>query len=282
MASNMIVSLTVEQLEALVKNAVSEAISGGNVKAVLSAASSSAKPGKKEKKAKKERDPNAPKKESNNWIKFTTRVRKVLEVSEGKTLGVEVTQFCGELKTRLPLKDEKPDYSAIEDEAIVEAYRSWEKPEHSKQELAGKSKRKGSVSSSEASAPADSESEDKPKEEKKKREWSAEAKASAAAKRAAKKAAKTAAMESDAEEEESETAAVPAPQKATPPPLPAVSQEEEAEDDFQGWEHKGKSYYKNKKGWVITEEMAWVGLYNEKTKILNTKAPKPEELDLDV
>lgn len=291
MASNMIVSLTVEQLEALVKTAVAEVLSGGNVKAVLPT-SSDAKPGKKEKKAKKERDPDAPKKEANNWIKFTSRVREVLK-TEGFSTGVEVTQFCRTLKEALPTHEvenasgktvTEPDYSAISDEDILVKRRSWVKPEHSEQELAGKSKRKGSVSGSEASDSA-SEGDDKPKEEKKKRQWSEEAKASAAAKRAAKKAEKAAA--SDDEEEEKPkpaTAAVPAPQKVAPPPLPAASQEEEDEEEddtnFAPWVWKKKVYHKNNKGYVITEDMEWVGLFDEKTNTLNTKAPKPEDLDI--
>lgn len=287
----MIVSLTVEQLEALVKTAVAEVLSGGNVKAVLPT-SSDAKPGKKEKKAKKERDPDAPKKEANNWIKFTSRVREVLK-TEGFSTGVEVTQFCRTLKEALPTHEvenasgktvTEPDYSAISDEDILVKRRSWVKPEHSEQELAGKSKRKGSVSGSEASDSA-SEGGDKPKEEKKKRQWSEEAKASAAAKRAAKKAEKAAA--SDDEEEEKPkpaTAAVPAPQKVAPPPLPAASQEEEDEEEddtnFAPWVWKKKVYHKNNKGYVITEDMEWVGLFDEKTNTLNTKAPKPEDLDI--
>ena len=291
----MIVSLTVEQLEALVKTAVAEVLSGGNVKAVLPT-SSDAKPGKKEKKAKKERDPDAPKKEANNWIKFTSRVREVLK-TEGFSTGVEVTQFCRTLKEALPTHEvenasgktvTEPDYSAISDEDILVKRRSWVKPEHSEQELAGKSKRKGSVSGSEASDSA-SEGGDKPKEEKKKRQWSEEAKASAAAKRAAKKAEKAAAS-SDSEDEEEEkpvTAAAPAPKKAAPPPLPVASQEEEQEEeeeasdeDFAPWVWKKKVYHKNNKGYVITEEMEWVGIYDAKTNTLNTKAPKPEDLDI--
>lgn len=293
MASNMIVSLTVEQLEALVKTAVAEVLSGGNVKAVLPT-SSNAKPGKKEKKAKKERDPDAPKKEANNWIKFTSRVREVLK-TEGFSTGVEVTQFCRTLKEALPTHEvenasgktvTEPDYSAISDEDILVQRRSWVKPEHSEQELAGKSKRKGSVSGSEASD-SSSEAGDKPKEEKKKREWSAEAKASAAAKRAATKAAKTAAAPSDDEEEKPVTAAAPAPKKVAPPPLPVASQEEEEEDeevddeDFAPWVHQKKVYHKNGKNWVITDDMKWVGIYDPKTNTLNKKAPKPEELDLE-
>ena len=291
MASNMIVSLTVEQLEALVKTAVAEVLSGGNVKAVLPT-SSDAKPGKKEKKAKKERDPDAPKKEANNWIKFTSRVREVLK-TEGFSTGVEVTQFCRTLKEALPTHEvenaagktvTEPDYSAISDEEILAKRRSWVKPEHSEQELAGKSKRKGSVSGSEASDSA-SEAGDKPKEEKKKRQWSEEAKASAAAKRAAKKAEKAAASDDEEEKPAPKTAAAPAPQKASPPPLPVASQEEEAEEeaddeDFSPWVYKKKVYNKNAKGWVITDEMEWVGIYDAKTNTLNTKAPKPEELDI--
>ncbi len=306
--SSLLVQMTVADFEAAVQRAVRAELSALAGKPLAEAAPAKAG-GKKEKKPKKERDPDAPKKEAYDWIKFTQRVRALLETSEGKKLGVEVTQFCGELKAKLPKKDgtEKPDYSAIEDEAITAAYKSWEKPEHSKQELAGKNKRKNSggssVAGSEEEAESDSESKASGGEEKKKRQSSPEAKARAAEKRAAKKAAKAGSGGSVAEEEDKpkaedkpkkaeekpKTAAAPkavAAEAPKAPPAKAAEEsdsEDEEEDDIQAFNplegHEG--LHVNCRGDVVDEEMNWVGKFNFAKKTINKKAPKPEDLDLN-
>jgi hypothetical protein len=99
-------------------------------------------------------------KKANEWIKFTQRVRGLIERTTGKKLGVEATQFAGELKEKLSkTQTNKPLYESISDEDILREYQAWNRPEHSKKELTGYVKR----------------------------QWNAEAKARAAEKRAAKK-----------------------------------------------------------------------------------------------
>jgi len=93
-STQMLVTMTASDLETLLQRAVLAALSG---KTVPSAPSSSAPSIKK---AKKEKDPDAPKKEPNDWIKFTSSVRAALKAANIKT-GVEVTQFCGMLGKEL-------------------------------------------------------------------------------------------------------------------------------------------------------------------------------------
>lgn len=150
----MIVSMTVADLEMLMQRAVSAALSGKTMPSVPSASSASSE---KPKKAKKEKDPSAPKKEPNDWIKFTSSVRAALKAADIKT-GVEVTQFCGMLKAK------NADYASWTSELILAEHSSWERPEVSKQALAGKNKSPvASPSTAAAPAPAD---EKKPKAKK--------------------------------------------------------------------------------------------------------------------
>lgn len=308
--ASLVVQMTVADLESVVQRALQAALGGKPFSEIASSLASSAKasPSKKEKKPKKERDPDAPKRESNDWIKFTQRARALLK-KEGFDTGVEVTQFCGELKEKMPKKSttdskgnskETPDYESLSDEAILSARRAWVKPEHSKQALAGKNKRKESGGSSVAGSEDREESEHSDAEsaasgEKKKRQWSPEAKAAAAAKRAAKKAAKASA---DGEEKKEApavvavTASAPAAKAASPPPAKASAkpaedeEEEEAEEDIQSFNEledpafSGKGYHVNCRGDVVDSEMAWVGKYNFASKKLNKKASKPDDLDL--
>jgi hypothetical protein len=153
-SSQMIVSMTVADLEMLMQRAVSAALSGKTMPSVPSASSASSE---KPKKAKKEKDPSAPKKEPNDWIKFTSSVRAALKAADIKT-GVEVTQFCGMLKAK------NADYASWTSELILAEHSSWERPEVSKQALAGKNKSPvASPSTAAAPAPAD---EKKPKAKK--------------------------------------------------------------------------------------------------------------------
>jgi len=144
----MLVSMTVADLDSLLQRAVAAALSG---KAVPSASAPSIK------KAKKEKDPDAPKKEPNDWIKFTSSVRAALKAAK-ITTGVEVTQFCGMLKAK------NADYSSWTSELILAEHTSWKRPEVSKQALAGKNK-SPSVSPS-SPAPAEEKKEKKPKAKK--------------------------------------------------------------------------------------------------------------------
>jgi len=240
----MIVSLTVADFENIVQRAVLSALSG---KSVPSAPLAS----KKTKKEKKEKDPNAPKKEPNDWIKFTTKVREALKSADIKA-GVEVTQFCGMLKTK------NADYASWTSDAILVEHSSWTRPEISKQALAK------SADASPASVTAGVKKARKPQSE--------ETKKAAAEKRAATKAAKSAAS--------APLPASPAPKAKAPVPAPAAEAEEEDNiTDFAPWTFKKAPYLKNKRGDVLSEEYDWIGRFDEKTGKIDRAFPKPADLE---
>jgi hypothetical protein len=275
-STQMIVSMTRGDLEALVQAAVQTALNNGSIP--LSVAVS----GKKAKKEKKAKDPNAPKKDPNAWVNFTQHVRKVLLESGAELKGFVGQQYCSVLKAKLPLleKNEKgkqePDYSAMSDKDIVSGFAEWTPPEQSKASVAKASKASSvasSVPSAEASpveAPVAAPPSTPAGEKKKRAPQSAETKAAAALKRAATKAAKAAA--------EVPAAAV-VPSKPTGPKPVAAPVEEGDITEFAPTIIKGKPYIRNCRGDVMTEDYDWVGRYNEATKTLDTKFPKPEDLD---
>lgn len=275
-STQMIVSMTRADLEALVQTAVQTALNNGGIP--LSVAVS----GKKAKKEKKVKDPNAPKKDPNAWVNFTQQVRSVLLAAGCELKGFVGQQYCSVLKAKLPLleKNEKgkqePDYSAISDEDIVNGFKNWTPPEQSKASVAKASKASSvasSVPSAEPSpvvAPVAAPPSTPAGEKKKRAPQSAETKAAAALKRAATKAAKAAA--------EAPAAAV-VPSKPTGPKPVAAPVEEGDITEFAPTIIKGKPYIRNCRGDVMTEDYDWVGRYNEATKTLDTKFPKPEDLD---
>ena len=112
---------------------------------------------KKVKKAKKERDPNAPKKEPNSWIKFTQHVREVLLAGGCELKGFIGQQYCKDVKGKLPTVEENgkqvPDYDSISDEDLLSGFKSWTPPEQSAAAAARASK---------ASSEAGSDSEEAP------------------------------------------------------------------------------------------------------------------------
>jgi len=234
-STQMLVTMTASDLETLLQRAVLAALSG---KAAPSAPSSSAPSIKK---AKKEKDPDAPKKEPNDWIKFTSSVRAALKAANIKT-GVEVTQFCGMLKAK------NADYSSWTSELILAEHSSWERPEVSKQALAGKNKSPSASPSSSASSSALAEKEEK-KEKKPK----------------AKKAE------------------VPAPVAAPAPPPPAAEEEDEEDPltKFVPWTFKKASYLKNGRGDVISEEFDWIGRFDEKAGKIDRSFPQPADLETE-
>ena len=275
-SSQMLVNMTRADLDALVQAAVQTALSnhGGMPVAVASS-------GKKAKKEKKVKDPNAPKKEPNAWVNFTQHVRSVLLAGGCELKGFVGQQYCSVLKAKLPLleKNEKgkqePDYDAISDEDILSGFKSWTPPEQSKAAAAKSSKSSSAVPSPVAPAPTPAA----PTTEKKARKpQSEETKAAAAAKRAATKAAKAAAAGEAVPAKPSgpkpATAAVPKPAAAAPP-----ADEEIDITEFAPTIIKGKPYIRNARGDVMTEEYEWVGRYNEATKSIDTKFPKPADLD---
>jgi hypothetical protein len=239
------------------------------------------------KKAKKEKDPDAPKKEPNAWIKFCQHVRATL-VEAGHKPGFEAQQFCSMIKAALPLLPanekgkQEPDYSSVKDEDIVAGYAKWTPPAESKAAVA-RSKASSAAGSPADETPAAPAAPAAPAEKKLRKPQSEETKKAAAAKRAATKARKAAEAVAAAGTE----AAAPKPKAAKAPAVAVASEDEEDEEDEEGSDIsnfapviiKGKPYVRNFRGDVLTEEYDWVGRWNEATKTIDTKFPKPADLD---
>jgi hypothetical protein len=243
--------------------------------------------------------PKAPK-APNAWIVFSSKVSEVLKAASIATGAATVSkQFASSLK------DIKP-YAEWTDEAIVEAWSTWEKPEQSKsgkakaESAAASASESGSESAAEggAAAAAPAPKARKPQSE--------ETKKAAAAKRAATKAAKAAAAaaggapsapssadaSADASEAEEEavtaavTAAVPAPIPAAPPSPPkstakkvgakayTIGQLADFEDEVV---IEGENYGRNIRGDMVDSDFNFVGRWDAKSKKLDRSAAKPAD-----
>lgn len=262
MSSTMIVSMTQDQLKALIADALRDALAGNlDLSKVVSAASSDAKPAKA-KRAKKERDPDAPKKEPNDWIKFTSRVRSVLagQVEDGKKMHPKaVTQTASKLKDASLM-------ATATDAQIIAAYREWlaNPPAVSKMVAEGRDKKsKKSKSSDDSSSAASSVVADEPvADAKPKKERKPRAKLTDEQK-AAKKAAKSAKTEAP---------------KAAPVVEPSADDGDLA--DFEPFSWKGLSLLKNGRGDVLTEDMEWFGKWDTAKNKVDTSASQPDDLEL--
>ena len=230
--------------------------------------------GGKVKKEKKQKDPNAPKKDPNDWINFTQRARAALLASGAELKGFVGQQYCAVLKEKLPTKSvaladgktkDVPDYDSISDAEIVARFKSWTPPEQSKAAAAKASSTESSPAPSPAAPAA-------PAAEKPKRQWSEAAKVAAAEKRAATKAAKASAPAAGGG-----AAAVAALSPAKPTSSASKAAAEGDITEFAPVKIQGKMYLKNCRGDLLTEEYDWVGRI-EGAKI-NTKFPKPEDLE---
>lgn len=220
------------------------------------------------KKEKKPKDPNAPKREPSEWIKFTGRVRTVLQSymagmtnEKGlprKPLPKEVTQTASILK-------EKGLMASCCEADILQTFEA----------------RASAVAASASESATEDEAPASPVPnatvpavpgapvKKPHKPWSEETKKAAAAKRAATKAAKKL-------------------QEAATIPLPE-SDEEELEEgeirdmellDFKSWEHKKVTYLKNARGDVVTGDgYKWVGRWDGDGKI-DKNATVPSDLGL--
>ena len=243
------------------------------------------KPGKKEK---KEKDPDAPKKEPNDWIVFTQRARKALETG-GLKPGFAVQQYCSSLKEALPMlsvtdangkEKQVPNYASISDEEILARFKSWTAPEQSN----AAAKRADKISP-DLPAPAPAAAE-KPK-----KQWSEAAKASAAEKRALTKAAKVAgaapatawgspnkddAKPADAKSADAKPAAAKPAAKS-----PAAKPAEADFTEFTNIKIGGKDYLVNCRGDLMDADYEWVGHYDAKTKKIDKSAKKPADLEED-
>lgn len=221
---------------------------------------------------KKERDPDAPKKEPNSWIKFTTRVNEVLNENEAKLPGAEQKQFCSSLADGLREelgKDKKDkltaeDYESISAETILSKRETWVKPTETKWDLAHpddekvkeRKSRKSSIASgteSDASA-ASAASEKKAKKAPKKAEETVEEKTEEVVKKGRGRPKKV-----------KEADAAPAPEVVIAEMEKTLS--EEAEDEEEVIEDvelvmvNGKEYYKSEFNDLFdSDTMAYVGL----------------------
>ena len=245
-AFNLQMTINAEQLAALKAMGVPMTVSP-----VKGSSASAAAPGAP-KKQKKERDPDAPKREPNSWIKFTQNVREEI------TNAINQNAAAGEQK-KAPPKAVLQTASALKERGLMEtatpaqivtAYHEWLAHPPSPSAAAPAAAGGGGGGGGE------------PSPSKVKKPWSEATKAAAKTKRDATKAAKALASAA--------TAAHPAVEEA----------EEEDEDEVQNFApflHGGKSYLKNGRGDVLTEQMLWVGHFDGTT--LNKKAKKPADLE---
>ena len=230
---------------------------------------------------KKERDPDAPKKEANSWIKFTTRVNEVLNENEAKLPGAEQKQFCSALKDALLEelgKDKKDkltaeDYESISAETILSKRETWVKPTETKWDLAHpddekvkeRKSRKSSIASgteSDASA-ASAASEKKAKKAPKKAEEKAEEKTEEVVRKGRGRPKKV-----------KEADAAPAPEVVIvkKDDEEAEDEEEEVIEDVEIVTVNGKEYYKSEFNDLFdSDTMAYVGVLNGK-KVLDVPA----------
>jgi hypothetical protein len=239
---------------------------------------------KKAKKFKKEKDPSAPKKEPNAWIKFCQHIRNTL-VAAGEKPGFEAQQFCSHLKASMPLLPpnekgkQEPDYSNVTEESILTAFKAWTPPEQSKA-AAERSSKANSVASAEGSPVA--AMPEAPTQKKPRKPQSEETKKAAAAKRAATKAAKAAAAAAGGAKTEAVVPSKPKGPKPSAKVAPAPEPEETETDydptDFYAVIIKGKPCLRNYRGDLMTEEGVWMGRYNEVTKLIE-KIAMPDDLN---
>jgi hypothetical protein len=216
--------------------------------------SDSKKKTKKSKKSDSESDgdaPPKPKREPNDWIKFTSRVSIILKENNVTLPGAEQKQFCSKLKTI------KPTNEWDNEDEILREREKWVKPDISKQEAAGKNK--SSKSSRRSSI---IEEEKKPEPEKKKPDpTKIEEK---------KKPAPTKIEEKKPEPEKKK----PGRPKKEVKEVKAAATTDKDELEFDGFEHDGTLYLKSKEGYLLDTDGEWVGIYDGET--IDEDAEQPE------
>jgi len=204
-------------------------------------------------KPKKEKDPNAPPKEANVWIKFTQRVSALLKAANIDTGVATVSkQFASSLK------DQKP-YGDWTDAEIVAAWPTWTPPTESKMEA----KRKLSAGESGAEeSDKEPEKESEKKASKPRQQRQRPTRGGDPAEPAAKATAEPAAKEAKAEK----------PAKAVKPAKKSYTLEQL--QDFGELEHEGVEYGANARGDVVNTDGAYVGHWDGKKL---TKGDKPAD-----
>jgi hypothetical protein len=227
------------------------------------------------KKEKKMKDPDAPKKEANVWIKFTQRIGTLLKTASTAAADPEhfkgpatmVKEFCSMLKTQKP-------YEAWSDSEVLEAFESWERPVHEPRA------KKSPATSAAASDTSDGASEagSAKKERKKPAPKSDEEKAAIAAKRAATIAAKknAAAVVEPVAAPVVEPVAAPVANK-TISKKAAKTYTMKQLTNFAPINIDGDDFGVNERGDVADHRGAFLGIYNTVTKTLNRSAKQPAD-----
>jgi hypothetical protein len=236
------------------------------------------------KKAKKMKDPDAPKKEANVWIKFTQRVGALLKAAASedgadaehfKGPATMVKEFCSMLKGQ-------KSYDEWADSEVLEAFESWERPVH-------EPRAKKSPAGSAAASDSGSVSDGSKKERKKAAPKTEEQKAAIAAKRAATIASKKAEGAPVAQAEPEAPAPVaPAPVAPAPAaivaPAPKMLKKTPAKvytmeqlTAFEPISIQGEDYGVNERGDCVDSEFNFIGTYNTATKALNRSAKEPAD-----
>jgi hypothetical protein len=232
------------------------------------------------KKAKKERDPDAPKRPANAAILFTSQfirpLMNALAASESdavvkkEMLGVKcVSQISATFWAKLkPLSEEERETAkeAITEKEVFEAYKTWKSTAPVVTvPVSAETAVPVSITSSTASEAhvVDKNAAKAAEKEAKKAAAAAEKEAKKAAEKAEKAAAK-----------EAEKAAKKAAKKAAPAPAPEPVEEDDAA--AVPFAYEGKELFKTKDGRVYNEEGNWYGLYDAKTKKVDTSVPEPE------
>lgn len=248
--------------------------------------------------SKKPKDPDAPKKEANYFIKATTRVRAVLKphIEEyNSSLGEGEKKLAGTAPITVSsmLKDAGLLSDTIEpsEEEIVEYFEKLKADpsiigkKNAPLREAAKARKAASIASGASEASADSKKSKASKVELSDEEKAAERKAraaKAAATRAANKAkkeAEAAAAAAAAEDSESDSESeAEAPAAAAPAPPAEEAEEAEATVTAYEWEGdigKGTKKYEridwDGKAWIYTLDSEYLGVWDEKTKKLNKK-----------
>ena len=213
-------------------------------------------------KPKKEKDPNAPPKEANVWIKFTQRVSALLKAANIDTGVATVSkQFASSLK------DQKP-YGDWTDAEIVAAWPTWAPPTESKMET----KRKLSASSGDESEKEPEKKPSKPRQQKAKAEKAA-AEPVAKAEEPAEPVAKVEEPVAKATEPAEPVAKGAKGAKAVKP-APKKSYTLEQLQDFAELEHEGINYGANARGDVVNADGDYIGRWDGKKL---TKGDKPAD-----
>jgi hypothetical protein len=236
----------------------------------------------------KAKDPDAPKKQANEAILFSSQfigpIFKALaakEADEGLKKELSSAAYKSKMAGILwadlkPLgpEDREEAKAKLTEQVVHKAFLEWRHSPAHAEWVASKGDKKAAEKPVEkvVEKPAEKVVE-KPAEEKPKKVVSEETKAKAKATREAKKAAKAA--ESAAESASETESEKPKAKKPAKKAAKAAEAEPEPTDEQTTFVFQGKSYIRVQ-NYLWDEEGTWVGLYDPKTKKIDHKAEEPE------